>query len=391
SGLESHGANSSVVKSAADYGEVLHTVVRFLTDLHATSAIFRDFEISSDYVQELLAVLYPVIVSSDSVSAETELNSRDSTLTFEGQDVVIRPHSKATTTALSAAKNTNQKAVQDQQDNLAYIMSSYDKLDKMLRRPCGLLEEDEASCRWQLDETEGRNRMRMRILPDRSTQQHVFHPKASTSGKTTPSKLKIDTSLAGASTIEVAGMTPSATESVFGISRQISRVTSPGLLDETGQDTPVPEEDFEMVADPREDDGFEDKNRKVMRSLERGDQVQNLCNVSRIVGLEAYEGLLVVGKDHLYLQDNFFQRSDGEIISVAQAPAEERDPYLQMISGRETKIRRTQHSSGEQSAWNWAWEDVISISKRRFLFRDVAIEVFFTDGRSYLLTTISPT
>ncbi|TKA64290.1 hypothetical protein B0A49_09770, partial [Cryomyces minteri] len=87
SGLESHGANSSVVISAADYGEVLHTVVRFLTDLHATSAIFRDFEISSDYVQELLAVLYPVIVSSDSVSAETELNSRDSTLTFEGQDV----------------------------------------------------------------------------------------------------------------------------------------------------------------------------------------------------------------------------------------------------------------------------------------------------------------
>lgn len=32
-------------------------------------------------------------------------------------------------------------------------------------------------------------------------------------------------------------------------------------------------------------------------------------------------------------------------------------------------------------------EDVLSISKRRFLFRDVAFEVFFADGRSYLLTT----
>ena len=32
---------------------------------------------------------------------------------------------------------------------------------------------------------------------------------------------------------------------------------------------------------------------------------------------------------------------------------------------------------------------MLSISKRRFLFRDVSIEVFFTDGRSYLLTCIS--
>src|SRR5205807_10332561 len=37
----------------------------------------------------------------------------------------------------------------------------------------------------------------------------------------------------------------------------------------------------------------------------------------------------------------------------------------------------------------WKWSEVISISKRRFLHRDVAIEIFFDDGRSYLLTAIS--
>lgn len=42
-------------------------------------------------MREFLSVLFPVVCSSDHVSAETELNSRDSALTFDGGDVVIRP------------------------------------------------------------------------------------------------------------------------------------------------------------------------------------------------------------------------------------------------------------------------------------------------------------
>ncbi|GME28908.1 hypothetical protein GTA08_BOTSDO12235 [Neofusicoccum parvum] len=151
------------------------------------------------------------------------------------------------------------------------------------------------------------------------------------------------------------------------------------------------EDDFEFVADPNEgEDGFEDKNRKVMRSLQQGDQVQHVFNVSRIVGLEACEGLLILGKDSLYLLDNFFQRSDGEIIRVWQAPPEERDNYVQMISGKKATERKPQMVDGEQTTRHWKWPEVISISKRRFLFRDVAIEIFFTDGRSYLLTAVAP-
>jgi hypothetical protein len=151
------------------------------------------------------------------------------------------------------------------------------------------------------------------------------------------------------------------------------------------------EDEFEMVDDPYDDGGgFEDKNRKVMRSLQRGDQVQHVYNVSRIVGLEACEGLLILGKECLYLLDSFFQRSDGEIVDVWQAPREERDAYLQMIAGREApKGKPALSSKGEADARDWRWEDVLSISKRRFLFRDVAIEVFFTDGQSYLLTALN--
>ena len=59
---------------------------------------------------------------------------------------------------------------------------------------------------------------------------------------------------------------------------------------------------------------------------------------------------------------------------------------MQMISGWSAGEGRSSTITTTHEARHWRWEDVLSISKRRFLFRDVAIEVFFGDGRSYLLT-----
>ncbi|KAI9812298.1 MAG: hypothetical protein M1827_004747 [Pycnora praestabilis] len=283
----------------------------------------------------------------------------------------------------------HQRAMQDYQDNLNFIISTFAKIDRDLRRPCGLLE-DGADAKWQLDQTEGRNRMRLRILPDKSTLQADYQPKRKQSGNRISSGLKLDTRVNSLSTTEAVSVTPTSQPSAVPDGRELE-ITRPRSTSDLIEEPEEHEEGFEMVDDPRDgDDGYEDKNRKVMRSLQRGDQVQHVYNISRVVGLEACEGLLILGKDSLYLLDNFFQRSDGEIVNVWQAPKEERDPYLQMIAGRESTERKAQPSSGEHEARHWRWVDLISISKRRFLFRDVAIEVFFADGRSYLVTTISP-
>ncbi|KAF2139013.1 uncharacterized protein K452DRAFT_255050 [Aplosporella prunicola CBS 121167] len=277
----------------------------------------------------------------------------------------------------AAERLKHQRSLQDQQDNLAFLAATLEKLDHTLREPCALFSSN-VTRKWQLDETEGRNRMRLRILPDNSTGQQDYQPKRKDSE--TASKLKVFTNVPQAPSPMSGNATPSSAHP-DGRNRSVSQssVTSNG------------DDDFEMVADPNEgEDGFEDKNRKVMRSLQQGDQVQHVFNVSRIVGLEACEGLLILGKDSLYLLDNFFQRSDGEIIRVWQAPPEERDTYVQMISGKKATERRPQAADGEQTTRHWQWAEVISISKRRFLFRDVAIEIFFTDGRSYLLTAIAP-
>lgn len=70
---------------------MLQTIVQFIAHLHSTCPAFRDFCSTQQFIQELFGILFPVVCSSDHVSAETELNSRDSALTFDGGDVVIRP------------------------------------------------------------------------------------------------------------------------------------------------------------------------------------------------------------------------------------------------------------------------------------------------------------
>ncbi|KAL1303652.1 hypothetical protein AAFC00_007008 [Neodothiora populina] len=296
-------------------------------------------------------------------------------------------HSRANIYAQERLKY--QGIVQDQQENMSHLHTVIARFETQVRQPSGLWPYG-GPLKWQLDQTEARNRMRMRIVPDNKRTQETYQSKRKASERLLENRLQVGTTSPNigtsglASPISISTPTQYLEEPTDPNEETRSRSTSltaSGLLDG----------EFEMVDDPRDDEeGYEDKNRKVLKSLRRGDRVQNICNVSRILGLEAFEGLMIIGKKCLYLQDALFQRSDGEIVSVSQAPLEERDPYVQMISGKEIKSHRAQQRADREPARHWTWQELLSLSKRRFLFRDVALEVFFTDGRSYLLTFMTP-
>ena len=278
-----------------------------------------------------------------------------------------------------------QRSSQDQQDGLTFNISSWISMKEQLNRPCGLFDDTHEQ-KWQLDQTEGRNRMRLRIIPDRHAHLYNYQAKGVSSQAPKPKRPSLDT---GERTPTKAHLPIEASPVANSPTRAL--LTKESVSSERlSKDFAGGEDGFEMVEDFNdESESYEDKNRKVMRSLQRGDQVEYVHNIARIIGLEACEGLLILGKHALYLLDNLFQRSDGEIVNVWQAPQEERDSYLQMISGREVGERNLKPNKADFETRSWRWEDVLSISKRRFLFRDVAIEVFFVDGRSYLLTNAS--
>ncbi|OQD88103.1 hypothetical protein PENANT_c004G00045 [Penicillium antarcticum] len=268
----------------------------------------------------------------------------------------------------------SQRFLQDLQDSSTFMWSAFSNLLLDLRRPGGLLAENKER-RWRLDQTEGRSRMRLRLVPDESGGRQDYQPKRKASE---PPVVKIDTRIRALS----EGESMNTPHPLNGDPENVEPESPGGDADNRS----ILEDNFEMIDDPKiELEDYEDRNRKVMRSLQRGDQVQSVCNLSRIIGLEAVEGILILGKDCIYILDNFFQRADGEIVNVWQAPNEERDPYVRMIAGRESNDRRSQ----EHETRSWKWSDLVSVSKRRFLFRDVALEIFFTDGTSYLLTLMS--
>ncbi|KAK4151448.1 hypothetical protein C8A00DRAFT_17139 [Chaetomidium leptoderma] len=291
----------------------------------------------------------------------------------------------------------HQRLLQDLQDDNAFLASTFAKMERELCRPGAVFSEPQ-SIKWKLDRTEGRNRMRLRLLPVYPSQhQQEFQPKRNNAST---GSLKPNTSAGSLSGTQGArpttpAPTPPAQAGADGNMEVPDISADPELISEAADQQGVaPEEDFELVEDPNEpegDDTFEDKNRKVMRRLQQGDAVQNVFNISRIIGLDASEGILIIGKEALYIMDNLFQSADGEIVNVWQAPPEERDPFSIIITGGRPGERRQNQGRIDQESRSWKWQDVLSISKRRFLFRDVAIEVFFTDGRSYLLTAINPT
>ncbi|KAI5861060.1 beach-domain-containing protein [Durotheca rogersii] len=340
-----------------------------------------------------------------SETAKSRLTKRKETLkrwhleTLERDNVLLR-HDMANSAWMKSIYASehfkHQRLMQDQQDDVGFYSSAFSKMQRDLNRPGAVLYEPGPS-KWKLDRTEGRHRMRLRLLPDLTTDHDQYQPKRKTvdqpSAAAHAPSTSILPSIVTALTETTTSSTPQAKIANLDDGPEDepdSSVAGARADPEQSAQSVVPEDDFELIDDPNDpnaaDDGFEDKNRRVMRRLQQGDAVQQVYNISRIIGLEAFEGILLVGKNALYIMDNFFQCVDGEIVNVWEAPPEERDPFSQIITGSKSSENRQTSAQSAQDSRSWKWQDAISISKRRFLFRDVAIEIFFTDGRSYLLT-----
>ncbi|KAL9082432.1 MAG: hypothetical protein Q9159_006421 [Coniocarpon cinnabarinum] len=266
------------------------------------------------------------------------------------------------------------RSIQDQHESHEYLRFNLEKLKAPLER-LGLAPRQGTQQKWQLEECEGRDRMRLRLSPLDLAEEIGYEPKTT---KTTRRKTQ---SISGGRQISNMGR---ARASLTGHAPATEPVTEKQSSVSQGNEEAA-SENYELVVDQKNEDE-DDKNRKVMRSLQRGEQVTNAFNVARIVGLEAHEGLLIVGKSSLYLVDGLFQRADGEVVNVDEAPPEELDQYTRILSGHEVESSRLLKRQFEPTR-HWPWSSILSFSKRHFLTRPVAIEVFFIDGRSYLLIT----
>ncbi|OCF40285.1 hypothetical protein I317_05918 [Kwoniella heveanensis CBS 569] len=140
---------------------------------------------------------------------------------------------------------------------------------------------------------------------------------------------------------------------------------------EVGTEDNVEADSFVEVEDDKDD-----KMRRIAKTLQSGDVVEEAHNIVRIVGVDACPGLLILGKKNLYLVDGLVQTADGEVIDAKDAQKD----VLSIPSGTLAGL-----DSADQETHRWSYNEIVENNKRAFLFRDVALELYFSDKRNFLI------
>ncbi|KAG6332154.1 hypothetical protein ID866_6935 [Astraeus odoratus] len=181
---------------------------------------------------------------------------------------------------------------------------------------------------WQLDETEGHYRARVKLEPVVETLYEDRQRRVSLVEET------------------------SSIEQSESQSKDLFLTDSPDLVEEIA----------------------EDKHRRVRHELEPGDVIEAVSTVARVSGVDSWPGLLIFGNTHLYMLDGLVENDDGEVIDATDAPK-----GMFFVAGSTPQLQ-----SG-QRARRWQLGYIVGFSSKSFLFRDVALEIFFKDSRTLLV------
>ncbi|XP_013179018.1 PREDICTED: WD repeat and FYVE domain-containing protein 3 isoform X1 [Papilio xuthus] len=137
---------------------------------------------------------------------------------------------------------------------------------------------------------------------------------------------------------------------------------------EANEDGPDVEDEDEQQSPPPD-------NQTLLRLLEHHEKISHMFRCARIQGLDTTEGLLLFGREHCYVIDGFTLLKNREIRDLDSCP----DDYEPILPSQ--GIQR----SNQRQCSKFLYEDIREVHKRRYLLQPIALEVFSSDGRNYLL------
>ncbi|CAH2247052.1 jg23900 [Pararge aegeria aegeria] len=146
----------------------------------------------------------------------------------------------------------------------------------------------------------------------------------------------------------------------------VSRGTN--LSAEANEDGPDVEDDDEQQSPPPD-------NQTLLRLLEHHEKISHMFRCARIQGLDTTEGLLLFGREHCYVIDGFTLLKNREIRDLDSCP----DDYEPILPSQGIQ------KSNQRQCSKFLYEDIREVHKRRYLLQPIALEVFSSDGRNYLL------
>ncbi|KAN0061326.1 Beige protein-like 1 [Thecaphora frezii] len=289
------------------------------------------------------------------------------------------------------------KFVNDAREMSNFAAAEWRSLLAGLERERALFGPDnnERDTLWKLDATEGPARIRLKMqqlpLQEKETDEAPYRPVSYLGEEALPSS-PVEMSHGDEwNSADAGALPPNEVESAF-VKRE--RDFNPDAQPVTAERSVVASATAASSAslgdEAAADNGesyHEDKYRRVLRSLERGDIIEAVFNTSRVVGIESRGCLLILGKTSIYLMDDYFQRPNGELINVWEAPPEERDTLVMatLSSDASRPSGLIAQLEGDAQTRKWPWSAVQICHRRSWLHRRTAVEIFFEDGQSCLL------
>ncbi|AFR98636.2 hypothetical protein C343_06613 [Cryptococcus neoformans C23] len=255
-----------------------------------------------------------------------------------------------------------------------------------LRAENGLWQESNGGVTWRLDGSEGPLRMRARLErvdnvpePGITRARHKLRDAIPSVDELSSAVSRINSAPWEDPFALALGDTAPVEEEM--VPTPIAGHDSPGNPQILNNSSSTPASD--AVSENGEEESFveieergDDKMRKIAKSLRPGDIVEEAHNIVRIVGVDACPGLLILGKKNLYLINGLVQTPGGEVIDAKDAQKD----VLSIPSGTLVEL-----DPDDQQSHCWPYNEIIENNKRAFLFRDVALELYFSDKRNFLV------
>ncbi|XP_053730843.1 WD repeat- and FYVE domain-containing protein 4 isoform X2 [Synchiropus splendidus] len=117
----------------------------------------------------------------------------------------------------------------------------------------------------------------------------------------------------------------------------------------------------------------------ILQELHPGEEVNAKMCVVMVSGLKVSEGVLLFGKESLFICEGFTLSPCGDVCCRKHHPSSVKDSYISSMLSKELTA----------SCKHWLYEDIKEARFLRFLLEDNAIEVFMKNGHSALLVFLN--
>ncbi|KAI5732691.1 hypothetical protein M8J76_003102 [Diaphorina citri] len=171
---------------------------------------------------------------------------------------------------------------------------------------------------------------------------------------------------------------PNSSDTEFNLDANFS-----GLRRAVKRSVSEPDEALEEVDNDETEQEQATDDQTLIRLLQPQDKLSHMLKFrcARIQGLDTAEGILLFGKEHLYIVDGFTIFKSREIRDIESIASEEYEAILPSPGG----VPQPKKAKVKRLCSKFLYEDIREVHKRRYLLQPMALEVFSTDGRNTLL------